>query len=765
MIGSRLTLLLCGALVASAGPARAQGEPDILPVEQAFQLTTRVVSRDQVELHWKIAKDYYLYRDRIKVKAETAGVEILPTKFPEGEQKHDDLFGDVIVYHDELRALQPLKIADPALTQAALKITVQGCHEVDPKICYPPHATHVILDLPGAAKAPGATAPPAGSNPLVANPLAGASAAPTEGMDAAKEPPLPAEQAFVFEAIVDTPEQLLLRFTMPKGYYLYRDKTRVVPTENALARPGALRWPKGVMHEDAHFGNVEVYYGSVEVPLPLTRVGGQAGKLPLTVELQGCEEDGICYPPMQRTVSVDLPASQQVSAAPANGTTSGNTGDATDDGMGNRFAAELSGSGLARVVLLFFLAGLGLAFTPCVFPMIPILTGIIAGAGENLSTRRAFVLSFVYVLASALVFTAAGVIAGLAGKNLQAAFQDPWILSAFAGVFVLLALSMFGFYELQLPSTLQTRLTEISNRQQGGSLTGVAIMGALSALIVGPCVAPPLAAAVVYIGQQQDPWLGGTALLALGLGMGAPLIAAGTGLGRFLPRAGAWMDAVKHVFGVVFLLLALWMLERFLEPRWILLLLGGLLVSCGVYLDALERLPHPATGWQRLRKSLGVLLLVLGLAEFVGGLAGGRDYLAPLSGIVGRGAAEAAHAGPRFARIKSGDDLDAALASAKQAGKPVLLDFYADWCVSCKEMERDTFTDERVRRAFAAFVLLQADVTANDDTDVALMRRLKIVGPPATLFYDRTGAAHPELRLDGFEAADRFTARLERAAR
>ena len=759
MIGSRLTFLLF-AIVACVGTAHAQGEPDILPVEQAFQLTTRVVSRDQVELHWKIAKDYYLYRDRIKVKAETAGVEIPSTKFPEGEQKHDDLFGDVVVYHKELVALQPLKIADAALTQAALKITVQGCHEVDPKICYPPHATHVILDLPGAAKAD--TRPAPAANPLVANPLAPATETPAAGTDTL---PLPPEQAFAFEAIASTPEELLLRFTMPKGYYLYRDKTRIVPTENALARPGALRWPKGVMHEDEHFGNVEVFFDLVEVPVPLTRVGGQAGQLPLTVELQGCEEDGICYPPMKRTVTVDLPASQRVSAAPPNGEPSGKSGDAPASDMGNRFADELSGSGLARVVLLFFLAGLGLAFTPCVFPMIPILTGIIAGAGENLSTRRAFVLSFVYVLASALVFTAAGVIAGLAGKNLQAAFQDPWILSAFAGVFVLLALSMFGFYELQLPSSLQTRLTEISNRQQGGSLTGVAIMGALSALIVGPCVAPPLAAAVVYIGQKQDPWLGGTALLALGLGMGAPLIVAGTGLGRFLPRAGAWMDAVKHVFGVVFLLLALWMLERFVEPRWILLMLGGLLVSCGVYLDALERLPQPATGWQRLRKSLGVLLLVLGFAEFVGGLAGGRDYLAPLSGIVGRGAAEQAKAGPAFARIKSSEDLDAALASAKDAGKPVLLDFYADWCVSCKEMERDTFTDEGVRRAFAAFVLLQADVTANDDADAALMRRLKIVGPPATLFFDRTGAAHPELRLDGFEAADRFTARLERAAR
>jgi thiol:disulfide interchange protein DsbD len=749
-------------LSAAPAPARAAGEPDILPVEQAFQLQTRVVSRDQVELSWKIAKDYYLYRDRIKVKPETAGVEVLPTRFPDGEQKHDDLFGDVIVYHGKLVALQPIKV-DPALTQAALKITVQGCHEVDPKICYPPHASHVILALPAAATASAEAADPLAPNPAAgANPLL-VDEVPAAGAD---ELPLPPEQAFVFETIASTPEELLLRFTMPKGYYLYRDRTRVLSVDGGLARAGALQWPKGVMHKDEHFGNVEVYFDLVEVPLPLTRLKGDAGPLALTVELQGCEEDGICYPPMKRSVQVELPPSQKVAAtATAAEAPSAGTGASDESDMGNRFAAALTGAGLFKVLLLFFIAGLGLAFTPCVFPMIPILTGIIAGAGDNLSTRRAFVLSFVYVLASALVFTAAGVIAGLAGKNLQAMFQDPWILGAFAGVFVLLALSMFGFYELQVPSSWQTKLSDLSNRQQGGSLTGVAVMGALSALIVGPCVAPPLAAAVVYIGQQQDPWLGGTALFALGLGMGVPLIAAGTGLGQFLPRAGAWMDGVKHVFGVLFLLLALWMLERFVEPRWILLMLGALLVACGVYLDALERLPQPATGWQRLRKSIGVLLLVLGLAEFGGGLAGGKDYLAPLAGIAGSGAAGEAQHGPAFRRIKSGDDLDAALAAAKQQGQPVMLDFYADWCVSCKEMERDTFTDASVQAQMSRFVLLQADVTANDDTDAALMKRLSIVGPPATLFYGRDGAAHAELRLDGFEAAPKFAARLERALR
>jgi thiol:disulfide interchange protein DsbD len=413
-------------------------------------------------------------------------------------------------------------------------------------------------------------------------------------------------------------------------------------------------------------------------------------------------------------------------------------------------------------VLLFFIAGLGLAFTPCVFPMIPILSGIIAGAGENLTTRRALVLSLTYVLASALIFTIAGVVAGLAGKNLQAAFQQPWILWSFAGVFVLLALSMFGFYELQLPASFQSRIADLSNRQQGGSLTGVAIMGALSALIVGPCVAPPLAAAVVYIGQQRDPLLGGAALFSLGLGMGAPLVVAGTGFGQVLPRAGAWMDAVKQVFGVVFLLLALWMLERILAPVWIMLMLGAVLVGSGVYLGALERLPEAATGWRKLAKTIGVLVLALGLAECVGALAGGDDYLAPLKGIAARG--EARTEATPFKPIKGVADLDRELAQAKNAGKPVMLDFYADWCVSCKEMERNTFPDTSVQSAFAAFVLLKADVTANDELDQALMQRFRIVGPPATLFFGRDGTPRSELRLDGFEPAAQFAARLARAA-
>jgi len=753
----RLALTLVAALLAL--PLSAATEDDILPVEQAFVLKTTVAARDRVEFSWTIADDYYLYRERIKVKSETPGVELGALTTPPGEKKHDEFLGDVETYHQSASASQALVIADPALREAVLRVSIQGCHEVDPKICYPPHATRVTVNLPAAAAATSSLAAPAASTS--AGSLLGSRSDPSAS--GVEKVPLPDTEAFRFEAIASSPQALLMRFTMADGYYLYRDRTRVVSlvAEGGpeLARAGALQWPASVPHTDEHFGQVQVYFGVVEVPLPLERLSTAAGRLALTTEFQGCQDDGICYPPMTRTVAVDLPAGGTLGAAsPA-------TNAAVAPTNPDRFAAALEGSGWFKIIALFFVAGLGLAFTPCVFPMIPILSGIIAGAGEDLTRRRALVLSLVYVLASTVIFTLAGVIAGLAGQNLQILFQQTWILVAFAGVFVALAFSMFGFYELQLPASFQSRIADMSNRQQSGSLVGVAIMGALSALIVGPCVAPPLAAAVVYIGQQQDPVLGGLALFAMGLGMGAPLVAFGAGAGELLPRAGEWMDRVKHVFGVVFLLLALWMLERVMEPRHVLLVLGAILVGSGVYLGALERLPDYSKGWHKLQKSVGVLLFVLGLAQFVGGLAGANDYLAPLRGLMGGGGAATAGSHAPFRPIKSSADLDRELAAATAAGRPLLLDFYADWCVSCKEMERDTFTDARVQRALAGFVAVQADVTANDDLDQALMKRFNIIGPPGTLFFGSDGKPREELRLVGFEAAEPFAERLARAAK
>jgi thiol:disulfide interchange protein DsbD len=763
------------AALGLAGLAQAQSEDDLLPVEQAFKLSAKIDQQGRIALHWDIAPDYYLYRTRIKAKTSQAGLTLGDLDLPAGEKKHDEFLGDVEVYHHALDASLPYTLADAATKTIAVTITVQGCHEVDPKICYPPNPTALTLDVPAAAAA-AASEPPTAALSAPASKLAlnlnGA-----QGLnDAQANEPLPPEQAFVFEAIAASPTGILARWTMPKGYYLYRDKSSVALTSGAGVQLGAPQWPKGVGHTDEHFGTVEVYFDQVELPIPLVRDNGAVQTITLNAEYQGCQDNGLCYPVMTKAVSVEMPAATAAELAAAKASfvpavvnqglpspglqpaspASGRGG--SDQSEEQILAANLSSNRLLAL-LSFFGFGLLLAFTPCVFPMIPILSGIIAGSGENISTRRAFVLSLVYVLATCVVFTIAGVIAGLAGANLQAAFQKPWILWSFALLFVLLSLSMFGFYELQLPSALQTKLADISNKQKGGSLIGVAIMGLLSALIVGPCVAPPLAAAVLYISQTRDPVFGGLALFVLSLGMGAPLVVFGTAAGKFLPRAGAWMDAVKAVFGVLFLGLAIWMLARILDGFWIMLMTGALLIASAVYLGALERLPDGSSGWRKLWKALGIVLLVAGAAELIGAAAGGHDVTQPLSGIVASGG-EGAHSNELpFRMIKSVADLDREAAAAAQAGKPVMLDFYADWCVSCKEMEKFTFSQPSVQSALAGFVLLKADVTANDETDQALLKRFALFGPPATIFF-ASGSEQRALRLIGFEKAEDFVARV-----
>ncbi len=781
---SRIARTILAALAfAGLGQAQAQSDTDLLRVEDAFALTTSAVDHGSVRLEWKIADGYYLYRSRIKTGKPAAGLSLGSLQLPPGEQKHDEFLGDVEVYHDKVAATQPVTLETG--DTAEFSVSIQGCHEREPKICYPPHATTVSVKLPPAAAAAPAIAPAAVGGAAPAGDLK--SALGQLGKPAADAPmdtgtentadagteklPLPPEQAFVFETIATGPGELLARWTMPKGYYLYRDKTVLTPATDSGVKLGPHLWPAGVLHKDEHFGEVTVYFDQVELPILIRRERGDAGPLKLTAEFQGCENDGICYPVMTRMVSVDLPAAsaEQLEAGnaralsikqqPAAAATAG--GSRTDENEESRLERLLREANLFWIWIGFFIAGLGLAFTPCVYPMIPILSGIIAGAGADISTRRATTLSLVYVLANALVFALAGIVAGLAGINLTAAFQNPWILTAFALLFVVLALSMFGFYELQLPSSWMARINDISNRQKPGSIGGVAVMGALSALIVGPCVTPALAVAISYISQTGDPVIGGNALFALALGMGGPLVVFGATQGQLLPRAGAWMDAVKAVFGVSFLALAIWMLARFLDPLWTMLMTGALAVACGVYLGALERLPEGASGWRRLWKALGVMLLIAGAAQLVGAFAGSRDPLQPLKGLSAGGGAAARDEHLAFRTIKSVDDLQRSLAE----GKPVMLDFYADWCVSCKEMEKFTFTKPEVQAALAGFTVLKADVTANDATDQALLKHFGLFGPPATIFFGSDGQERRGQRLIGFEAADKFVARAARASR
>jgi thiol:disulfide interchange protein DsbD len=539
-------------------------------------------------------------------------------------------------------------------------------------------------------------------------------------------------------------------FDIAKGYYLYRDKFRFAVDGDSVTL-GAPVFPKGKEHNDENFGKVEVFYKNVAIRLPVERHASGELPLKLSVTSQGCADAGVCYPPQMQTVAVTLPD-------PVNAPTAAPV--AVDADESGKIAGTLRHAGFWANLAFFFIAGLGLSLTPCVLPMIPILSGIIAGQGHKASHARGFALSLAYVLGMALTYAAAGIAAGMTGTLLSAALQNAWVLGAFALVFVVLSFSMFGFYELQLPTALQSKLSEESGHLRGGRGIGVFLMGALSALIVGPCVAAPLAGALLYIGQTGDAVLGGSALFVMALGMGVPLIAVGTAGGSLLPKTGPWMEAVKKGFGVLLLATAVWLVSPVIPPVATMLAWAALLIIPAIFLHALDPLPPHAKGWQRFWKGIGIVMLLTGAALLIGALAGSRDPLQPLASL--RGTAVAAEEKkPAFEPVRSLVELDARLAAAD---RPVMLDFYADWCVSCKEMERYTFADPTVRAKLAGFTLLKADVTANTADDKALLARFGLYGPPGIIFFAPGGKEIAGLRVVGFQEAGDFLKQLQRVA-
>lgn len=664
----------------------------------------------------------------------------------------------------------PVTREDEGATNLELTATYQGC--ADAGICYPPQSRQVSIKL--------GEQPSKQADPLAALSQLGQ----TLGLGETDEI-LPPEEAYQLVASVVSADKILLNWKIADGTYLYQDQLGVRLIKGEGVKIGNIELPEGKVKQntirpDGSFGDLEVYEHGIDLEVPLIRSLPEATEIELLVAYQGCAEAGICYPPIKKTIPLAIPAADLVSPPPIE--TSGDA-DApqpltipSPEGSAvaqiadplseqDQIAATLAGGNTWLILLSFFGFGLLLSLTPCVFPMIPILSGIIAGQGSNITTFRAFSLSLVYVVAMSLTYTLAGVMAGLFGQNLQAMFQNPWILSLFALVFVLLALSMFGFYELQLPSRWQSRLAETSNRQQSGSYSGVAVMGLLSALIVGPCVAPPLAGALIYIGQSGDALLGGLGLFALSLGMGTPLLIIGTSAGKLLPRAGAWMDTIKAVFGVGMLAVAIIMLERIIPPAAAMVLWGMLMIVSAIYMGALQPLPIESSGWDRLWRGLGCVLLVYGTLMLVGAAAGGKDTVQPLRGL-GLGAGGEQQAELHFQRIKTVQDLEREVAASSRAGKPVMLDFYADWCVTCKEMERYTFSDPQVIRALSGFTLLQADVTKDDEDDKALLQgHFGMPGPPSIMFYDRAGNELRNLRVVGFMPAESFAAHVGKANR
>jgi thiol:disulfide interchange protein DsbD len=571
---------------------------------------------------------------------------------------------------------------------------------------------------------------------------------------------LPPDQAFRVEVAAQGADMIRVDFLVTPGYYLYRHRFNF-SLDTAAGTPNATLGspdiPQGEWKEDEFFGRQQVFHEAVSVSIPVSRAPGGALELPIVVGLQGCADKGLCYPPEKRRFKVSLPATDsavdgglsdrsvdRASSASAGAQAGGMPGFVSEQ---DRLAELIRTGHLSLVLATFFGLGLLLAFTPCVLPMVPILSGIIAGQGSGVTTGRAFALSLSYVLGMAVMNTLAGVAAAAAGQQIQALFQQPWIIVLFSLIFVALALSMFGLFTIQMPASLQTRLSDVSNRQRAGTFGGVAVMGALSALIVSACVAPPLFAALAVIAQTGDMVRGGSALFVMSLGMGAPLLVIGTSAGRLLPKAGGWMDTVKKFFGVLMLAVAAWMLSRLVEDRWSLLL-WAIPAGIGAWLLFSEVKTRSVTGW--IMRGLGAVLGLYALALITGVFLGGRDPLAPIPQLA------APQKTLEFTRIKTVDDLDRAIAAAAAEGRPAMLDFYADWCVSCKEMERYTFTDAAVQSALANAVLLKADVTANDEADQALLRRFEIFGPPTIAFWGSDGVERKNYRVVGFMKADEF---------
>jgi len=563
------------------------------------------------------------------------------------------------------------------------------------------------------------------------------------------------EKAFQFSAHAVAPDAVQVDFKIANGYYMYRDKFHFALEAPPDAKLGKPEFPAGITKKDEYFGEMVTYRKAVSIRIPVERPSPEATTLRLKVTSQGCADLGVCYTPMDSEATIRLAA---IGAGPGAGTPTLSEGprSVAPEPRFSLFASDRDIAALFQgsswlLMLIFFGFGLLLTFTPCVLPMVPIISGIVAGEGKSLNKIRALALSGSYVLGMAVTYAAAGVAAAYSGSMLAAALQNAWVLGAFALVFVWLALSMFGFHDLQLPGFLQHHVTKAHQRLKGGRIASVAAMGALSALIVSPCVAAPLAGALLYISQSGDVARGGAALFSMAIGMGVPLIAVAVSEGALLPKAGPWMDGVKKFFGVLLLAVAIWIVSPVIPPALQMLLWAALLIGSAMFLRALDSLPSNASGYARLWKGVGLMALVAGAAILVGALAGSRDPLRPLAGLAGASAPAATPT--QWVHVDSIADLEDRL---RAPGRPVMLDFYADWCVSCKEMERFTFSDPRVRAKFDGMLLLRADVTANSEQHKVLLKRFSLFGPPGIVFFDARGREIQGLRVVGYQDADRF---------
>jgi thiol:disulfide interchange protein DsbD len=717
---------------------------ELLEPEQAFALSVKVRDAQTLEASWKIAPGYYMYRDKFKFESLDPALTLKPAVVPAGKKKADPAFGTVETYINTVTVRLPIeKRADGAQT-AKLRITGQGCNEPI-GVCYPPMTQEVSVALP-ALKLAAADMKSGGVRSL--KDLAGL-IEPDGGQDY-----LPAERAFRLSTEADA-GTITARVQIAPGYYLYRDKAGITLLRGEGVKFGKPEVSRGKVKDDPTFGKTEVVYDELVMRVPVARSGTAATAIDVEIAYQGCADRGICYPPEKKKVSLRLPAA----GASASADTPAILTAATKP-------PKVEGESHLKLLLAAFGAGLLLTFTPCVLPMIPILSGVIVRSGDQtLSKLQAGLVSYSYVLGTAVTYTVAGVLAGATGEQLQAYFQNPWAIGIFAAILFVLAMSMFGLYELQMPSFIQSKLHYHSHKIKGGSFMGAFGLGLVSALIVGACVSPVLIGVLGVAITNGDPLLGGGIMFAMAHGQGVALVAAGVGAGFLLPKAGAWMDRIKYVFGVMLIGVAIYLLG-YLPQVPVLLLWSVLLIVTSVYMGATQSLPHDVGGWRTLWKGIGTFFLIWGALALVGGLMGERDILRPvplqnLAGLTaGAPATAATAAGELFHRTRVPQELESAMTKARTQGKPVILDFFATWCTDCVRMENTTFADPRVRAAMQRFVLLQADVTDNDEAASAIKKKFGVFGPPALLFIGPDGSERKELRFYGYRNAEEFLALL-----
>jgi len=698
----------------------AISQDDLLRPNEAFILSTEVVDGENIRATWDIAEGYYLYLDKIDFSSATDGNVVAEFSKPEGKKKLDPTFGDVLIYRGSVSFDLPIQRESIDEITLSLLSKSQGCADIG--ICYPPQKQTVQINMPPLEDDLIALPTSSSSNSLAdelgISSISGVGG--ITGIGGGANEPLSPDEAFKFDLFAFDGQTLNALWNITPGHYLYQNKIKFSVGEGTsgvtLGKP---ELPPGIEYKDVYFGDVVTYEEDFEARIP---VNGFQKSLLVNATYQGCSKiTGICYPPQTKTINVDFSNFKPVSNIQAVDTleetktitpatlTQAASPIQTEQSI---LSDTLKNKGILTIIAAFFVGGLLLTFTPCVFPMIPILSGIITGQGKDISRGKSFALSLAYVIPMALTYAVAGVIAGYTGANLQAALQNPWVISA-------------------------------------------GIMGVLSALIVGPCVTGPLIAALAYIADTKDVVLGGLSLFMLGMGMGAPLLLIGFSAGSILPRAGAWMDTVKHVFGVMMLAMAIWMLDRVVPMQVTLLLSGILLIGSAIYLGATDTLGEQSSNWKRLWKSTGLVSLLLGTILIIGAAAGSKSYFAPLSGLLsdnrsGSGLiTDNSTEGLQFTKIKSLDDLNATLEEAKRQQKPVMLDFYAYWCIPCREMEHSVFSDSAVMKSLEDTIVIQADVTDMTADDSELLRTLKVYGPPHIIFYDKNGEEKQEFRISG----------------